>query len=131
MIARSELPQKGETVTREKLLAICALHGRVDLLRYILTHPEPEKPFTSDGCSCWFDTWGDVDMYPWCFFHDVWYWCGARHDEKARAMADAQLAYDVAKAGLPDMSRAMFNGVWLFGHEEQNTPYEWGYGRVA
>ena len=127
---RSELPKIGEIVTRERLLQLCAKHGRKDLFDYILSHPEPEKPFTSDGCSMWFDEWKGTDMYPWCFFHDVWYWMGARHDYRARAMADAKLAYDVAKAGLPDMSRAMYNGVWLFGGEEHDTPYEWGYGRV-
>ena len=89
----------------------------------------PPKPFKSDGCSLWFDTWKGVDLYPACFFHDLKYWSGYPKEETERLIADAELMIDVARAGVPKMAEIMFAGVRVGGHEALKRSFSWGFGR--
>ncbi len=58
-----DLPPKGQEVSLEQIREICAQHNLQDLWNKIENGP-PQKPFTSDGCSMWFDTWQDKSLYP-------------------------------------------------------------------
>lgn len=122
------LPEKGEEVPLLEIKKICDACGLNDLWEKIENDP-PEKPFKSDGCSMWLDSWNTVDLYPACFFHDLKYWCGRPGEEAERLIADAELMIDVARAGAPKMAEIMFHGVRVGGHEALNTAFSWGFGR--
>jgi hypothetical protein len=55
----------------------------------------PKKPFKSDGCSMWFDTWKGISLYPACFLHDLKYWAGYPGEDVERLISDAELMMDV------------------------------------
>ncbi len=65
-----QLPAKGEEVPLAKIREICEDYGLEALWEKIEADPPP-KPFKSDGCSMWFDTWEGVSLDPACFFHDL------------------------------------------------------------
>ncbi|MFO7984752.1 MAG: hypothetical protein R6U38_02740 [Desulfatiglandaceae bacterium] len=123
-----DLPQAGQEVPLLEIKKICDAHGLSDLWKKIENDPPP-KPFKSDGCSMWVDSWNHIDLYPACFFHDLKYWCGYPGEEAARLIADAELMIDVARAGDPKMAEIMFHGVRVGGHEALKRSFSWGFGR--
>ena len=83
----------------------------------------PEKPFQSDGCSCFPDlNYGDC-----CVDHDRVYWQGGTPDQ--RRVADDALRQCIAAKGRPMLSHVVYWGVRLGGHGWLPTPWRWGFGR--
>ncbi len=124
-----ELPEKGQPVTLEDIIALCEAYGKDDILDVLRSDP-PQDVFVSDGCSLWPDSWFGADLFPACFWHDVRYWCGLPGDDLARLKADAELMLSVAEVAGVDLAVAMFNGVRVGGSEHLPTPFKWGFGRV-
>ncbi len=122
------LPEKNTEVPLNDIQIICQEYGLLDLWKKIENDP-PKKPFKSDGCSMWCDSWQGVDFYPACFFHDLKYWCGYPDETAERLIADAELMIDIARAGAPKMAEVMFAGVRIGGHEALNRSFSWGFGR--
>jgi hypothetical protein len=127
------LPGKGVRVDLETIKQICLHFGLNELWEKIERDP-PSKPFSSDGCSCWFDTWKGVDLYPACFLHDLAYWAGypdgSRDEAVERLIADARLMTMVATlTGDTAMAETMFHGVRIGGHEIFKQSFSWGFGR--
>jgi hypothetical protein len=92
----------------------------------------PKKPFKSDGCSMWFDTWKGISLYPACFLHDLKYWAGYPGEDVERLVADAELMMDVARLlGSTEMAETMFHGVRIGGHEIFKRSFSWSFGRTA
>ena len=123
------LPPKGEEVPLPRIKEICEhfdLHG----CGLKIAQDPPPRPFRSDGCTLWVDTWEGVSIYPACFLHDLKYWAGYPGEEVARLIADAELMIDVARL-LEDivMAEIMFRGVRVGGHEVFKRPFSWGFGR--
>jgi hypothetical protein len=126
-----ELPAKGETVPLSKIRQICDRYNLTDLWNKIERDPPP-RPFTSDGCSMWVDTWRGISLYPACFIHDLKYWAGYPGEDVERLVADAELMIDVARLlNATAMAEIMFKGVRIGGHEMLKQPYSWGFGREA
>jgi hypothetical protein len=125
------LPQKGEEVPLPRIKEICEHFGLQELWAKIAKDPPP-RPFRSDGCSLWLDTWQGVSLYPACFLHDLKYWAGYPGEDVARLIADAELMIDVARL-LEDivMAEIMFRGVRVGGHEIFQRPFSWGFGRQS
>ncbi|MEJ2587227.1 MAG: hypothetical protein P8165_06515 [Deltaproteobacteria bacterium] len=123
-----DLPKKGREVPLLEIKKLCDAYGLHDLWGKIEADPPP-KPFKSDGCSLWMDSWQGIDLYPACFFHDLKYWCGYPGEAAERLIADAELMIDVARAGAPKMAEIMFAGVRVGGHEALNRSFSWGFGR--
>ncbi len=123
------LPAKGEEVPLPKIKEICEHFGLDELWAKIAKDP-PARPFSSDGCSLWLDTWQGVSIYRACFLHDLKYWAGYPGEDVARLIADAELMIDVARL-LKDtaMAEIMFRGVRVGGHEIFKRPFSWGFGR--
>jgi hypothetical protein len=125
-----QLPQKGEIVSLPRIKEICQHYGLHELWAKIENDPPP-RPFKSDGCSLWFDTWQGVSLYPACFLHDLKYWAGYPGDELERLVADAELMIDVARLlGSTSMAETMFHGVRVGGHEIFRQSFSWGFGRA-
>lgn len=128
-----ELPQKGETVSLDRIKEICEHFNLTELWSKIESNPPP-KPFKSDGCSMWLDSWFGVSLYQACFLHDLKYWAGYPDkdgdEEVERLIADAELMIHVAKL-LKDtkMAETMFHGVRVGGHKIFKQPFSWGFGR--
>lgn len=122
------LPPKGQVVSMADIERICLTYGLTHLWKKIENDP-PQRPFMSDGCSCWFDSWRGIDFYPACFFHDLKYWCGYPGENAERLIADAELMIDIARAGAPKMGELMFTGVRVGGHEALRRSFSWGFGR--
>jgi hypothetical protein len=121
-----ELPKSKENVSLEKIKEICKYYKRNKLWKRIEKNT-PQKPFSSDGCSMWFDSWKGISIYWCCFLHDLEYWVGG--DEVDRLIADAQLMIDVATAlNETKMPQIMFSGVRVGGHESFRKRYSWGFG---
>lgn len=125
-----QLPKKGAIVPMNQIKEICEHYGLHELWAKIEKFP-PEKPFKSDGCSMWLDTYQGVDFYPFCFLHDLKYWCGFPGEYAERLIADAELMIAVAKAGEPQMAEIMYSGVRVGGHEAFKKSYSWGFGRAG
>lgn len=134
-----KFPQKGRTVPLQKIEEICNDNRWYDLWEKIAEDP-PIKPFKSDGCSWWPDEWkaasGErVSIYPRCFKHDLWYWCG--HSEKGnikeqivRFKADTELVIGVVEdTERIDLGDMMWSGVRIGGHERWHMPFSWSFGR--
>jgi len=125
-----ELPIKGEEVPFNKIKGICEFYGLNDLWIKIEEDP-PTKPFKSDGCSIWFDSWEGISMYSACFLHDLKYWAGYPGEDVERLVADAELMIDVARLlGTTKMAETMFHGVRVGGHEIFKRSFSWGFGRA-
>lgn len=134
-----ELPPKNQIVSFDEIELICAERQWYDLLAKIKLNP-PEKPFVSDGCSWWPDEWKStigekVSLYPRCFEHDLWYWCGFpekdnKYEQMDRFIADAHLVvgvvYDTSRV---ELGKIMWMGVRIGGRESWNMPFSWGFGR--
>ena len=82
----------------------------------------PDKPFHSDGCSCF----PDLDYGDCCVDHDRIYWRGGSPDQ--RRAADEALRQCIAAKGRPVLARAMYWGVRIGGHGWLPTPWRWGFG---
>ena len=123
------LPQKNEEVPLAKIREICEHYGLQELWAKIAQDPPP-RPFRSDGCSLWFDTWQGVCLYPACFLHDLKYWAGYPGEDVARLIADAELMMDVARLlDATALAETMFHGVRVGGHEIFKRSFSWGFGR--
>lgn len=133
------LPKKDQVVSLQEIEEICNDNDWYDLWEKITEDP-PTKLFKSDGCSWWPDEWKTtsgkrVSIYPLCFKHDLWYWCG--HSEKnnikeqiARFKADAKLVISVVEdTERIDLGDMMWPGVRIGGHEKWRMSFSWGYGR--
>lgn len=83
--------------------------------------PVPPAPFTTDGCSAWWDD-GWVNC---CVTHDMAYWCGG--PGAARAAADRELARCVRRTGAR-VGPLMQCGVRAGGMGWLPLPWRWGYG---
>lgn len=134
-----ELPEKGQAVSLEEIELICAERQWYDLWAKIKQNP-PEKPFKSDGCSWWPDNWKSkagkiISIYPRCFEHDLWYWCGFSEknnskEQTDRFTADARLIIGVVHdTRRVELGEVMWRGVRAGGHERWNLPFSWGFGR--
>ena len=124
-----KLPEKGSVVPLETIREICTAYGLGGLWEKIEKDPPP-RPFQSDGCSMWFDSWDGCDLYPACFLHDLKYWAGYPDEAVERLVADAELMIGVARI-LDDtrMAEIMFQGVRVGGHPVIKQPFSWGFGR--
>ena len=126
-----ELPKKGEEVPIAKIREICECYGLHSLWNKIEKDPPP-KPFRSEGCSMWFDSWKGVSLYPACFLHDLKYWAGYPGEDVERLVTDAELMIDVARLlGSTHMAETMFHGVRVGGHEIFKRSFSWGFGRAT
>jgi hypothetical protein len=83
----------------------------------------PEKPFASDGCSCW----PDWNYYDCCYSHDKDYWWGGTPQE--RKESDLKLMKCVSEKGHTILPIFMYIGVRISGHGWLPTPFRWGFGR--
>lgn len=124
-----DLPAKGENVPLNRIEEICGFYGLNDLWAKIERDP-PAKPFKSDGCSMFFDSWKGVSLYPACFLHDLKYWAGYPGEDVERLVADAELMIHVARLlGETSLAETMFFGVRVGGHEVFKQSFSWGFGR--
>ena len=125
-----KLPEKGTVVPLETIRKICRYYGLHSLWEKIERDP-PARPFKSDGCSMWFDSWRGYDLYPACFLHDLNYWAGYPDESVERLIADAELMIDVARI-LNDtrMAEIMFHSVRIGGHPVIKRSFSWGFGRM-
>ena len=126
-----KLPEKNKEVSLTEIKEICEDYGLTELWAKIEKDP-PKKPFKSDGCSMWFDTWKGISLYPACFLHDLKYWAGYPGEDVERLVADAELMIDVARLlGSTEMAETMFHGVRIGGHEIFKRSFSWGFGRAT
>jgi len=125
-----ELPKKGQVLTADEVIKVCEYFG-MDELAFKISKNPPEKPFKSDGASCFPDEIGDVDIYPAAFWHDVKYWCGEKSDTEGRLIADCELAIDIIRycGGSSELADIVLRGVRYGGMENLPTPWRWGFGR--
>lgn len=126
------LPMKRQIVSLSEIREICSEYGLFDLWRTVLKDP-PIKPFKSDGCSGgWPDTWGEYNLYPACFLHDLKYWGFYPDDEVQRLIADAKLMVDVVEiTGDVKLAEIMYLGVRVGGGSKFKRPYSFGFGRTG
>lgn len=125
------LPERNAPVPMAEIESICHHYGLTELWQQIKSNP-PSLPFRSDGCSVWPDTWlSGRDLYEGCFVHDLYYWSGTPGDEMGRLRADVWLLMWVAENVSIELGEAMFNGVRVGGGEKLDTPWRWGFGRLA
>jgi hypothetical protein len=94
-----------------------------------IEHNPPLSPFSSDGCSHWFDNWDGVDLYPFCFLHDLEYWVGGTDAD--RLTADCLLCIGIAQAGEIEMAEIMLAGVRIGGESHWRKSYSWGFGHAG
>ena len=123
------LPEIGENVPIHDLLLLAEAHGKYDIIhmlssrRYLIS---AIKPFVSDGCTCWPDTWKKKDIYPACFWHDVRYWLGGTSVD--RLFADGNLMLDILDITKEvGIARMMFTGVRVAGGPFFQREFQWGY----
>lgn len=86
-------------------------------------------PFTSDGCSSFFDGIPFVNEHKWqlcCVKHDISYWQGGTSEQ--RQEADEQLQQCVLESGEEAISHLMYLGVRAGGYAGLPTTWRWGYG---
>jgi hypothetical protein len=125
-----DFPGRGRVVPLAQVKDICAHFGLVALWEKIEKNP-PCHPFSSDGCSLWFDKWKGFNLYPACFKHDLKYWAGYPGEEVERLIADAELMIEVAQImGSIHMAETMFAGVRVGGGEWMKASFSWGFGRT-
>ncbi len=133
-----ELPEIGVEVSTMELLRLASMFDKKDIiasLHEIMINDMQINPFSSDGCSCWPDSFfwfiggfKKVSIYPYCFWHDVRYWLGKPGDDLAKLYADTELMKDVAAAHSIGLGKLMFEGVQAGGIEELKFPFSWGFG---
>jgi len=134
-----ELPEIGVEVINMELLRLASMFDKKDIivsLDEIMINDWQISPFSSDGCSCWPDSFlkrkgfslEQVSIYPACFWHDVRYWLGKLGDDLAKLYADTELMKDVAAAHSIGLGKLMFEGVQAGGIEGLKLPFSWGFG---
>jgi hypothetical protein len=128
-----DVPPKGTVVPISEIRRLCQAKGLQRVVQRIDADPPP-KPFSSDGCSLFFNSIAGVDIYPACFFHDIKYWSGhpnlSDEEELERFIADAELMIDVACLGVDlFVAETMFRGVRVGGGPVK-LPFSWGFGRI-
>lgn len=124
-----ELPKKGEVVPLLRIEEICRFYGLHELWEKIRADP-PLKPFASDGCTLFTDSWNGIDIYPACFRHDLKYWAGRDGEALERLRADCTLMLEIAElTGDLRLAETMFFVVRLGGHESLKQSFSWGFGR--
>lgn len=86
------------------------------------------RPFTTDGCSRFFDgTPAEPELWKHCCTeHDFHYWRGGTFGE--RREADRELQQCVEEIQDPVLARLMRGGVRVGGSPYWPTSYRWGYG---
>lgn len=136
-----DIPKKNEIVSIDVIEEICAEHGLLKLWAKIKADP-PEKPFKSDGCSMWPDSFKSeftgekVSIYDCCFLHDLAYWSGWPEKDNPREqidrfIADAALVCGVVKAtGRAELGETMWLGIRAGGVGWLRLPFSWGFGRI-
>lgn len=86
------------------------------------------KPFTTDGCSMWFD--GTPEQpHLWrhcCVAHDLDYWQGGT--EEQRLKSDERIRTCVSEAQGKAMADYMYANIRWGGSPYWMTNYRWGYG---
>ena len=85
----------------------------------------PPKPFTTDGCTFFPDSFLCRDLSKICIEHDMQYWKGGMRDE--RIAADIKLREGVNR-GLFPLGHIFYLAVRIFGHPKIPGPWRWGYG---
>ncbi len=128
---KTPLPPKGQEVSIDEIQGICADYYLYNLWALISEDP-PKRPFKSDGCSggCP-DTWGEYNLYPACFIHDLKYWANYPDDEGARLIADAELMVDITKiTSNVSLAQIMYAGVRAGGGSFWRKSYSFGFGRI-
>lgn len=129
-----QLPKKGKTISLEEVKNLCIYFDLMGLLDKIENDP-PQKPFKSDGCSCWPNVWKNksgkkVSLYEDCLKHDLQYWAGYPEEDIARFLADVELMFGVViKTKRIGLGLLMFLGVRIGGSEKFKTSFRWGFGR--
>ena len=109
------VPPKNTILSLEDIRLLCEAKDLPRLWRRIAADPPP-KPFSSDGCSLFFNQLANINIYPACFFHDLKYWSGypvsTPEERLERFAADAELMVDVAALGADFfIAETMFRGV--------------------
>ena len=128
-------PELGETMTFVEVLKFVGERGWDDLSDYLCLCGNPGSLFKSDGATCCPDMLVSndlhlVDIYPFAFKHDIWYWAGVPGDEVARFRADCEFAVSVAEiTGNANLAITMLNALHVAGSEELETSWSWGFGR--
>lgn len=87
------------------------------------------RPFTSDGCSRFFDGSLASRWTSWrhcCVIHDLAYWKGGTRQE--RVAADTNLHQCVQATGATKTADLMWAGVAAFGSPRLPFTWRWGYG---
>jgi hypothetical protein len=128
-----EVPPKHTVVSLEEIKRLCEAKGLPRLWTRIADDP-PMRPFSSDGCSLFFNEIAKISIYPACFFHDLKYRSGYPNstptERLERFIADAELMVDVATLGVDFfIAETMFRGVRT-GGGPISLPFSWGFGRV-
>jgi hypothetical protein len=82
----------------------------------------PQRPFTTDGCTCW----PDGDVPDCCVMHDIAYWCGG--PPELRAWVDRDFDRCVTDRGSGAQGSWMRAASRLTGHPWWPAPWRWGYG---
>lgn len=131
------LPDIGKLVYQEDLERILAFYGEHAMYKRIAEDP-PMSIFSSDGCSCWPDSFGKyIQLYECCFLHDIPYWFGYPkfyvRGWRDRLIADVKLFGRVLLTNgwksFP-IAVVMFigvriGGIWWIGIRNAH----WGFGR--
>ena len=89
------------------------------------------KPFSSDGCSVFFDGYPFINNDKWlkcCIAHDISYWQGGTERERERA--DSELSQCLNETGADFISKFIRLGVRPGGYRKLPTTWRWGYGWV-
>ena len=85
----------------------------------------PPKPFTTDGCSLWLNSFLGVDYTDICIEHDMKYWKGGSAEDRKKA--DNELKNGVNER-IPLVGSLMYMWVRAWGHPAVPVPWRWGYG---
>ncbi len=131
LMNRIQFPKANEIVPMQIIKEICMACDLWKLWLSIESDP-PQKPFSSDGASCFPDQIGGIDIYPAAFLHDLKYWAGDPAHPEERYIADHELAIDLVRlCGAPtSLADLVLAGVRMGGSSRLPTRWRWGFGRV-
>lgn len=92
------------------------------------SHASTLKPFTTDGCSMWFDgTLEQPNLWRHCCVaHDLDYWQGGTEEQRLRS--DEAIRACVSNAQGKAMAEYMYANIRWGGSPFWMTTYRWGYG---
>ncbi|MBJ01205.1 MAG: hypothetical protein CME67_08230 [Halobacteriovoraceae bacterium] len=86
-------------------------------------------PFSTDGCSAYFDGFDKESKTEWfhcCFAHDIVYWIGGTSEE--RLNSDLELEACVENSSNSTNAYMMYLGVRFGGRPDTGLPWRWAYG---